>query len=106
MSQPTSTGRTGDVYYPPIQKSLPTTFTQLSQPVPNFTLTDDQLMEWPDFSVTNVDMVDTSHQLENEELTSDSTLSPPRRQPEELGRGKRVKKSKMCGTGSHLRRQN
>ncbi|CAK8561543.1 unnamed protein product [Lathyrus sativus] len=104
MSQPTSSGRTDNVYYPPIQQIPPTTFTQPFQSAPNFTLTDDQLMEWPGFSVTDVDLLDTSHQYENEELTSDSTPSPPRRQPQELGRGKRVKKSKMCGTGGHLLR--
>ncbi|CAK8563590.1 unnamed protein product [Lathyrus sativus] len=108
MSHPSSSGRTDNVYYPPIQQNPPTTFTQPFQSAPNFTLTDDQLMEWPGFSVTDVDMLDTSRQPENEELTSDSTPSPPTsppiRQTQELGRGKRVKKSTLCGTGGHLRR--
>ncbi|CAK8538014.1 unnamed protein product [Lathyrus sativus] len=66
-------------------------------------------MEWAVFSITDVDMVDTSHQpehvCEDEELSFGYTPLPTRQQPEELGRGKHVKKSKMCGTGGHLRRQ-
>lgn len=84
--QHASTFNPEDVYYCPIQETIPHTLTQPTPLRNEFEFTEVQLTNFPEFSIHDIDDMDitsdTSHL--NQYLSFDFTPSLLRQQPEEL----------------------
>ncbi|CAK8571389.1 unnamed protein product [Lathyrus sativus] len=111
-TQPTQNFTPDDVYYPTFQHPRSETYPPPPQPphsFQQFLLTDEQLMQMPDFNID--DLLDeqpgpssrptnppTTHH--HEDMSSDSSEST---RNERLGRGHRQRRIPRCGTRGHIR---